>query len=101
MEYVPVVTNSKEKYFILLSTKEFEEVEGQKVMIGDIECFVHKDKEYFKMSEAKTGIALTVGSSRKRDILQSVTKTINKNYEWMLENIQKSIVENGLSPKFR
>ena len=101
MEFIPVVTKAKERYFILLDTKEFKEVEGQKVVIGDVECFLHKDGKFFKMSEAKTGIALIAGSNLKRNVLESVAKNINRNYEWMLETIKNSIAENGLSPKFQ
>ncbi|GAB6989419.1 hypothetical protein [Paenibacillus pini] len=88
-------------YFIIVKGNTFKEVEGRKVMIKDIECFTHRnDDKTWNVTEAKSGMAVVKNYRLKEDAVTQAEKLIDRNYEWLLNQIAEKVAQGELSPRY-
>ncbi|MNW64521.1 hypothetical protein D3C74_428130 [compost metagenome] len=90
-------------YYVQVKGNEFQEIEGQKVMIKDIECFIHKslmDDNYWTITEAKSGMAVTQNFKFKKDAINDATRLIEKYHDNLKNQIAEMESAGKISPRY-
>ena len=95
-----------DKYYILTFSRDgkryWEERKGRKLKNDyELDLYIeHRDKNYWVISEAKTGLKVCEGRTRKATI-EILNKLFEQyNAEFFNEQIKKFIKEFGLSPLY-
>lgn len=95
-----------DKYYILTSNRDdikyWEERKGRKLK-NDYEldlCIEHRDKNYWVISEVKTGLKVCEGCTRKATIEKLEELVEHYGIEFFEKTIEKAIKEFGLSPLY-
>ena len=94
-----------DKYYILTrkdGKKYWEERKGRKLKNDyELDLYIeHRDKNYWVISEAKTGLKVCEGRTRKATIEKLNELFEQYNAEFFNEQIKKFIKEFGLSPLY-
>ena len=94
-----------DKYYILIrknGKKYWEERKGRKLKNDyELDLYIeHRDKNYWVISEAKTGLKVCEGRTRKATIEMLNELFEHYNAEFFNKQIKKFIKEFGLSPLY-
>ncbi|MHA1396099.1 MAG: hypothetical protein ACTSSF_00015 [Candidatus Heimdallarchaeaceae archaeon] len=98
-----------DKYYIYLKDKGFEEVEkAYPVKISGFEkydLFAHKVGKKWKVSESKTGVAITKALPTRKEAIKQATEILNRHKEKSDEMIEDAIAyalsQTGISPRYK
>ena len=71
------------------------------MIIDNLVCFLHvNEKGLYQVTEAKTGMKITTGASKK-EVIEKAKQLIEKNKSNIDNAIKKAISQYGLSPLYR
>ncbi|RYI30573.1 hypothetical protein EVU96_09160 [Bacillus infantis] len=91
----------KHEFYILNKSKEFELKTGEKKIFNGLVCFISQNEnDYWVITEARTGMALT-GSTNRNDAIVKAKNAIENQKERLEAIVKNTINKYGLSPLYK